>query len=364
MKKIGILTFHRANNYGAVLQAYALKQELLSLNYKVQIINYLSPKIERDYSFFSGSFCWMQIFKKMAKVLFLPRIIFNRKQFQKFRESFLTDTAPILPKDIDKLNADFDVFITGSDQVFNPRITAFDKNYLLSFVKNHKKKYSYAASVALDNCTPKEKAFLQDHLRDFAVLSVREEKTSDLIKQLTDKHVLTHIDPTFLLNKTQWEKIAVAPNNPGKYILLYLMEVNPRIISFAQKLSQKTGLKIIYISAEFINRTPFKMLTPTPQEWIGYFLDATYIVTNSLHGVSFAINFNKKFFVDLIREGAPRLHNIRFNNLLDLMGLNSRLLDHIDYDYDQEINFSKINQIIGQEKSKAMKYFKQIASEN
>ncbi len=360
MKKIGILTFHRANNYGAVLQAYALKQTLLSLNSQVQIVNYLCPAIEDFYSFWRGTFSLKWLMVKIGKLLFLPIFIANKRKFEQFRLRYLTDTPPVSATDITKLNTKYDVFITGSDQVFNPRITEFDKNYLLDFVQDNSKKYSYAASVAIQDFSSQGEDFLSRYLRTFPVISVREKQTVEKLHQLTGKPVLQHLDPTLLLTKENWKQISSSSVSQGKYILLYLMDGNSKIIDFTERLSKHTGLKVIHISASLHPKTPFKTICATPQQWVGYFLGATYIVTNSFHGLAFSLNFNKPFFADVVRTGAARFRNERILNMLELTGFTNRLIDKIGVNYGAPIDFCASNSILQQEKERALAYLKEI----
>ena len=362
MKKIGILTFHRANNYGAVLQAYALKQTLLSLHAQVQIVNYLCPAIEDFYSFWSGSFSLKWLALKVGKLLFLAKFLSNQRKFEQFRSRYLKDTTPVAAADIAKLNAIYALFITGSDQVFNPRITGFDKNYLLDFVQDNSKKYSYAASVAVEDISAQEEKFLSNYLKNFAGISVREKQTVEKLHQVTGKPILVHLDPTLLLTKQNWQHIASLPKNQSNYILLYLMDENSKIIDFTQRLSKHTGLKVIHISASLRSKTPFKSMCVTPQQWLGYFLGATYIVTNSFHGLVFSLNFNKPFFVDVVRAGDARLRNDRILNMLELTGFTNRLIEQIGTNYEEPLNFSVSNNILQQEKARALAYLKEIVN--
>ena len=353
MKKIGILTFHIANNYGAVLQAYALKTVLKNLGANPQIVNYLSPKIVKDYKLFSG----IRSINDFIKKLFLPKIIINNNKFNNFRKKYLIDTIALNPKDINNIMNEYDAFITGSDQVFNMRNTNFDSNYLLSFVKQANKKYSYAASLGMTELSVKERIFLKEHLNDFSKISVREKQAAKIINSLTNKEVLTHLDPTLLLNKEQWNKLSKC-NEKGDYILVYLMSNNDRVLSFAKKLAKEKKLKLINISLNFLNRTQIKTISPKPEEWLGYFLKARYIVTNSFHGLCFSINFNKQFFADFLPN--TLLVNSRLENLLDLTNLRDRLIDNIGTNYDKPIDWNSVNETIEEEKEKSLSYLKSI----
>ncbi len=237
MKKIGIITFHRANNYGAIFQTYALKFVLQILGQNVDVINYSCKQVEKFYSFFNGKKTIKWFLKKFIETIFIHKRIISNNNFNKFRKKYLTDTPILNSNDINSIENKYDIFITGSDQVFNPQITNFDSNYLLSFVRDNNKKYSYAASIGFEKLNQKEGEFLKNGLNCFSKISVREKQAAKIISSLTNKQVLVHLDPTLFLNKQQWDKIAKY-NERDDYILVYLMSNNNKIVSFAKKLAE------------------------------------------------------------------------------------------------------------------------------
>ena len=362
MKKIGILTFQNADNYGALLQAYALKNVLSSLGGNPEILNYCCSKIEGEYRFFTRpqlSFKWL--FLKTIKLLFLPLFLYRKSRFSDFRKQYLTDTATLYPETIAKIAAQYDAFVSGSDQVFNPRITGFDRNYFLAFNKENSKNYSYAASfgVELKDLSEKEKTFIQQNVGHLKYLSVREQQGAEIIRSIHGRTAQVHLDPTLLLDLNQWRSLAVSPKYT-KYVLLYLMHKDPQLISFAKKLAQAKGCQLLYIcsSMDIKNRVPVKHITPTPKEWLGLFLNAQYVVTNSFHGLAFSVNFNRDFFLGKLPPSWPT--NSRLNNLLSLTGLQSRIYDNFIDNYDESIDWMDVNARIGRERQKAFAYLQEI----
>jgi len=347
MKKIGILTFHRVNNYGAILQAYALKFILQNkLNHNVKIINYVSPHMvyySKRYNFIP------------KKIKLLLQVLVNLKSFKRlkyylsvefFKFRFLIDTPKIKIEKINKLSKQYDVFITGSDQVFNPHLTDFDKNFFLDFVKDKNKCFSYAASFGLnyENLTDKEKMFIKQNLNNFSSLSLREKQGEDIVNNLSSIKTNVHIDPTLLLSYDEW--LPISKNiKEEKFVLIYLMDTNNKIMEYAKMLALNKNLKIKIIKKV------------SPQEWLGYFMKAKYIITNSFHGLAFSINFNKNFFVDFIPTNQ---RNSRLENLLDLTNLRNRLIDNIGTDYDKPIDWDSVNKIVEIEREKSISYLKEI----
>ena len=363
MKKIGILTFQNADNYGALLQAYALKEMLLSVGMWPEVLNYRCLKLEREYCFFSNprlNLKWLLV--KTVKLFFLPFFLYEKSLFNSFRKRYLTDTSSLYPQTISKIASQYDVFISGSDQVFNPRITDFDANYFLAFNPDSAKNYSYAASfgLALENLTEKERNFIKKNLSYFTRISVRETQGAEIVRDLLNRPAEIHLDPTLLLTHAQWHSLAVTPKY-SNYVILYLMHKDPQLIDFARKLAQAKGCELLYIcpTLDFKNRVRAKHITPSPQEWLGLFENASYVVTNSFHGLAFSVNFNKKFFLGKLPLTWPV--NSRLDNLLHITGLHDRLYGNFTDDFDKEIDWEAVNQKLKEERQKAFAYLREIA---
>jgi len=350
MKKVAILTFHRTNNYGAVLQAYALQNTLSVIKTKTKILNYLCPFIERQRILNFRAKSIKYLIKKIIKIPFQAYIEYK---FNFFRKKLLNVTKINKNQNI---NNEFDIFIVGSDQVWNSSITNNDMTYLLDFVNDKNKKNSYAASFGVDYLNDEQKILYKSLLLDFNKISVREKQAQIIIKDLLNIEVPVVLDPTFLLSKYQWKSLAVIKEK--KYVLLYLMNQDKKIINFAEILAKEKKLKLIYLSTATRKVVKAKYICPTPQEWLGYFMNAEYIVTNSFHGLCFSINFNKHFFCNLLPP--PSSVNSRLENLLDLFNLRDRLIDNIGNDYDRPIDYEYVNKILDKEIEKSMDYLKEV----
>lgn len=349
MKKIAILTFSHAFNYGAVLQAYALKKTIYNLGFKASVVDYRAP-------FYPDTSWWRQVsFLYKRTIKFLLGYPFYPLFFYKFMKQYLQDTPSLQREQLVQLNNQFDLFITGSDQVWNFTITKDDPAFLLDFVTDPKKKVSYAASFGFSYADEKNKPVFSQLLQQFAHISVREQTGAKIVKELTGKEVPVVLDPTLLLKKNQWESFST-PVHQTAYVLLYLMDENEKIISFAKKLAQQKGLPLCGISTNKLKGiTNFKC---TPEEFVGYFQNASYVVTNSFHGLAFSVNLNKTFFVDLLPPSWPA--NSRLENLLDLMGLRDRLIDNIGADYEKRIDWQLVNTIVNQKREDSLQYLRDI----
>lgn len=269
MKNIGILTFHRAFNYGAVLQAYALRITFIRLNCKCDIINY-SSYIDEDYNItpkYKGSvkefiFDFFRIYPKFMK----------KRKFIGFYKNFLNvdfnNTIDI--NLLNGLNEIYDLFVSGSDQVFNLNLTNGDKTYFLDFVTDSSKKFSYSASFGLSYLNTDDKNLYTTLLAGFNKISVREIQGQKIIKDLLNIEPDITLDPSFLLDKETWKEKAV-PNKYSDYILLYTISLPDRVLKFAENLSRTTGYKLIFITSALKRKIKADYIICSPQEWLGYF---------------------------------------------------------------------------------------------
>lgn len=363
MKKIGIITFHDADNYGALLQTYALRFLLRQYGTQADILNYKCPQLQSAYQLFVLPKPTIRsLLRWGGKLLLSPILLYFRSRFAGFRKKYLTDTKSLSPRSIQNCAKEYDLLISGSDQVFNPRITDFDRSYFLAFNKNISKNYSYAASfgLQLDKLSNEERAFIKENLANFNHISVREKQGADIVQSLAGRQAEVHLDPTLLLNQAQWHQVAVMPKYQN-YVLLYLMYKDPELITFAQRLAKAKKCTLLYIATmvDIKKRVPVKHITPTPQEWLGFFLHADYVVTNSFHGFAFSVNFNKNFFLGKLPPEWPV--NSRLDNLLDVTGLTGRLYTNFTEHFDEPIAWDSINRKIEEERQNALTYLQEIS---
>lgn len=322
--KLGIITFHDTLNYGASLQCYALQKKLNAMGIQTEVINYQCPKFVKEYSPFFVSqknlrkFLYMLVAIKMNLAKQRKKVLFQ-KQYLPLSKKYTKNT-------ITQANDEYDAFITGSDQVWNWKLTDFDTTYFLDFVKPPKKKFSYAASFGLSKIDDDKKSIYQSLLADYDQMSVRERKGAEIVQELISKTADVVADPVLLLEKAQWEEIATVPNIDD-YILLY--SINDTIApDYAKQLAKKTGKRLVYLSAPIKCRINCKKVRDIgPLEFLGWFKNASYIVTDSFHGTVYSVLFEKQFVS--LQDRRPGNHNSRIVNFLEEVGLTDRIIDSL-----------------------------------
>ncbi|MBD5496299.1 MAG: polysaccharide pyruvyl transferase family protein [Lachnospiraceae bacterium] len=338
--KIGIMTFHRAANYGAVLQAYALQLYLTKMGNELEIMDYRCTAIENVHS--PLYFLYVKGLKnKMKQFLRLPVKLRKRKMFNDFLDRKIPLSVGAGKRNTKVLlQGKYDVVIAGSDQIWNPDLIKGDMTYLLNFVPEKTVKVSYAASFGIDRLDVKTMALYKKYIDRFDKLSVREQQGVAIIKDLCNKEVISTIDPTLLLGKGDWESFVTVPEC-NNYILLYMIEYSDKLIHIAQRLAEKKGKQLLFISDSMLRKRGIKyVISATPEEWTGLFYHAACVVTNSFHGTAFSINFNKKVIIglsDLEQNG-----NTRITSLLDDLAIEYDCEDSI-IDLSKDMNWDSVN---------------------
>ena len=331
--KVGVITFHSANNYGAVLQTWALQKVLKNLNTTTGVINYHPDIID-------GLYDPMKLKKGLSRSLLKLKLYIRNKdslvRYNKF-QSFLKNNINLIGdyrtyKELLDAKLDLDAYIVGSDQVWNPTHTGgYDPAYYLEFAKSASKRISYAASLGTDYIVSRYKDDMAKALQSFTNISVRERSTQALIGELAGKPVDVVLDPTLLLDKEDYDEIKVSSKYKKPYILLYSIEKNPQLIEFANKISLSLGMPILQRrpSNGLINQMePF--YTANAGEFLGHIESASYVITNSFHGTVFSILYGTPV-VSMLHSDTGK----RTEDLLTDLGLTS----HILYDINDFDNF-------------------------
>lgn len=346
MNRVYTLTLTDTKNYGALLQAFALKEYISSLGVECKVINYHNPAMR--YSQVKG---WRKIRSVIWRNTFAG-IVSNRTRksnTDEFKKCYLGHDGDniCLSAELPALNSSADAFVVGSDQVWNPTVNANDNSFLLDFTE--KEKIAYAASFGT-NCVSKQYLLEnKEQLQRFAAISVREDSGAEMLKETLGLSAEVVLDPVFLLNKEEWTSLLhISGDKPDKYVLCYVMPgdaaVVNRIVELANGIAEEIGCKAIVLGEKDYKHSHDSIIydhSCGPVEFLEYISGAETIVTNSFHGTAFSVIFRKNFFTVMKKETFGR--NTRIDTLLGHIGLDYRksyvdetidkmhLTDGIDY---------------------------------
>lgn len=347
--KIGILTFHRAINYGAVLQCYALTKVLEKMGFAVEIIDYRPPYIEKYRKlFYWKDFKKKGIIAKFRNILFLPvEFLFKRKTSKVF-DQFINDNFKISKQIIDcsDIPSYYDVIMFGSDQIWSPQICeGFDNVYWGQFSKGNCKFITYAASLGGHNHLSEDDwKEIKKLINVYDYISVREKALYDDLMEHTIKVPSLVIDPTLLAPISIFDKIAKKPEEKD-YVLLFTLEHTKDEYAFAKRIANEKRYQLIRICAirGVVNRESLTLKSAiSPNEFLGYIKYAAFVVTVSFHGTAFSVIFNKDFYT-LRSQQEDRSYN-----LLKSVGLEDRLVDPKQVEIITRINHTNTNERINQ----------------
>lgn len=322
-KKIGVITFHNAINYGAVLQTYSLSNYIKNkLNIECEVIDYECEKFKKNYKSFRT---YKKNFKGyLTALLKMPYIYIKNKKFKKFIYNNINKSSVKYTKEtIKNANNIYNYFITGSDQVWNIELTD-DSTYFLDFVSNKNIKLSYAASCGKEKMSDKSIKDNVKYLKSFKKITVREEEFANNLKKLINKDIKEVLDPVFLHESKEWERFT-QKNKYGDYILLYVLH-EKSVYEIAKKLSKDTNLKIISIQNDFFKPIEAKYLnTCGIEEFLTLIKNAKYVITDSFHGASFSIIFRKNLKVVYKKEHKDL--NARLDSLINNFDIKNCRID-------------------------------------
>lgn len=328
--KIGILTFHRATNYGALLQAYALQQVINNLGYNVQIVDYKCGQVGKLFLSLDGPNFTARFHKFLYNcylLLQLPFRLRRRNVYTDFSEKYMK----LSEKDFDLSDSKWGCFVMGSDQVWNICLTGgYDRYFYGDFpVAEGTRKVGYAVSASENLQESMSDARCQKALGNFDAIGCREKELLNAIKDKVTCPTALVIDPTLLGGKSVFESLTTDKYKKARpYLLIYQMNTSKdsEIHALAKKIAQERGWDVREIPSVLNYK---KMLWQkgwdqwtTPVEFVDLFRNAQFVITTSFHGLAFSLIFNKPFYQYSINEKI----DARADDLLNNVGLKERKL--------------------------------------
>lgn len=375
--KIGVYTHTLGNNYGGLLQAWALQKTLQSMGHEVWILQHDDESLR------------IKVLKQIRKIVFpLIRRFYVTDQDKRyicsntyaFIEKYIQPRTNFLsPSELHyylKQNA-FDVVVVGSDQVWRPMYVGNIKHFFLDFAEDLDiKRISYAASFGVDTweINSAQTKACKRLVQQFDAISVRESSGVDLCKQYLDKNAVQVLDPTLLHEKKEYESIVKQENEPRRNggLFCYVLDKSEESQEIVRMVSTKTRIEPYYCMprntdyAYMTRNNKDDFVYPRVITWLRSFMDAEMIITDSFHGVVFSIIFNKPFWVIVNKKrGAAR-----FESLLKIFGLENRMIidnnkncsgttDCTGIDWNEPIDWDRVNEIKKRWQDKSLEFLKE-----
>lgn len=356
MKKVGIITLTKNANYGNVLQNIAMQKIVNELGFEAETILNLtnSPLFNKKNFSFTNLVKWILNYNGYRE---------NEKRNENFRKccskNLQYSNVTYNNGRFSKEPTGYEYFITGSDQVWNPTFGFATEFELLGFVPKNRK-ISYAASLGVDNLdmlSESRKDDIRHYLAEFSSISVREDSGERIVRNLCSTPVETHVDPTLLLKRQEWEILAIKPkfNLKKPYILVYMLgEISAEYQTAIKKLAKQNN-------AEIINALKGKCKFINPLEFIWLINNATYVCTDSFHASVFSIIFHTKLYI-FNRRDQHANQNSRFTSLLRQCGIQKDKVIYKKNLEDSSIDWECVDKYIEKERERSFEYLKKALS--
>lgn len=360
--KIGILTYHRALNYGAMLQVFALKSFLEAHHHNVDIIDYWPDEHACAYEplFIDPAINGINRIKQtIYNLLRYPKYKKRISKMNALRAKYLSLPAiPQYKKGQDLMHLEYDCVIYGSDQIWwrhspFPTYPGLDPVFWGEYIPSSCNKIAYAASMGRMDIDEQDMDFIKKALLHFNHISVREESLRQLLQPLTSKSIRTTVDPTLLMGSDFWKKYADSFIPKEKYVLLYNLNPSRAAEQLARKKAQELNCRYIEITGAV---NPLKtgseyVQTADAFEFITYIRYAEYVVTTSFHGTAFSIIFEKPFCALGLGKNASRV-----SSLLSQLQLSQYLIDDNSELPTDTINYQTVKQLLQQLTNPSQKF--------
>lgn len=361
---VKVITRHSPSNYGSLLQSIATVKTIEGLGHDCSIIDYQRPDERGLKGVLTQVNCKAGFGNPLKKLAYIairyPIEKFALVRFDRMRKKYLKMTSRCSSHvDLKKISAD--AFITGSDQVWGPMMNGvYDSAYFLQFVGKDSRKLAYAASFGKTKFDESTVVAYKKMLSEYDKIAVREKSAVSLLEEWGLNNCLGQVlDPTLLLDMSQWTNLLIKKNDFDKYkdlkyILVYQIHNDPKLSGYAKRLAKHTGMELLRVNPmlhQALRGGKF-ICSPDLSEFLSLVANASCIVTDSFHGTCFSINFGKQF-IEILPNNATGTRN---QSILELTGLSDRILcDFNDYSLvDKVINYSKVNELLEVERRKSL----------
>jgi len=361
---VKVITRHSPSNYGSLLQSIATIKTIEGLGHDCSIIDYQRPDERGLKGVLTQVNCKAGFGNPLKKLAYIairyPIEKFALVRFDRMRKKYLKMTSRCSSHvDLKKISAD--AFITGSDQVWGPMMNGvYDSAYFLQFVGKDSRKLAYAASFGKTKFDESTVVAYKKMLSEYDKIAVREKSAVSLLEEWGLNNCLGQVlDPTLLLDMSQWTNLLIKKNDFDKYkdlkyILVYQIHNDPKLSGYAKRLAKHTGMELLRVNPmlhQALRGGKF-ICSPDLSEFLSLVANASCIVTDSFHGTCFSINFGKQF-IEILPNNATGTRN---QSILELTGLSDRILHDTD-DYSllgKVIDYGKVYEVLVAERRKSL----------
>ena len=363
-KKIAKFTWLHNGNYGTALQAVALHLFLKKQGYEITDIDYCASTKTKLINWFvnkNSPDLFVGKFKEFFGKKDARHADDFRRRYQRI-DDFIKNNIKLSkrydnPNSLKSIIDDYDIFMCGSDQVWSPYL--LNPVYYLDFLPDEKKRISYATSFGVTTTTNQKKRKIKSFLQKYSSISVREEQGKQFVKELTNKDVPVVLDPTLLLDRDTWERIATSQHN-GDYVFCFLLTPNDEYVNKVKQYGIVNNKKVIIVPTPL---GPFdtgfeEHIDIDPQEWISLIRNADFVFTDSFHGFIFSVIFEKNFVVlKRFSDSDKKSQNSRIYSLAKMLNIENRIIDATTFENISSlppINYKDINILLSVKRAESI----------
>lgn len=360
MKRIAVITLHRATNFGSMLQTYATQLYLEKLGHQVEIIDFVPQGLSFRQALFPAN-SEASLIRKAVRLI--PAFLCNSIQFavvHRFVRRYIHVTPVRYSRYSDILRSipKADIYLSGSDQVWNTQNNNHKEDiqaYYLNFVPDGYIKIAYAGSFGKTKLSEEEATEISHYLKRYWAIGVREDSALDLLKKLGIPNGMHVLDPTFLIEPEEWLKFLGnrRPPKPG-YLMVYNLNRNKAISKYAREIAERKQLRIVNFADtyEFVPHAKNRLVN-TAMDFINYIAHADYVITDSFHATAYSLSYSKDFICV-----SPPKYASRLESILRKTGLRDRIFyDEVDMNVAlQPVDYDIVQNILSKEKNRSKEF--------
>ena len=371
--RVALFSPFSSQNYGTVLQAFALSKVLSNLGAESEYIGWrhCEPSMKHRVRFLIKHPTYFFLYKKnkennkddlhysfLSEDEYQGTIIKNKE--------FVKNYTPVNSRlytydELASIESLYDKIIVGSDQTWSPDHLYQFSPYYLPFIKNRKKKFAYACSMGRTTLPTQFVAYLKERLKSFESLSCREKENAEILSKLLGKKVYHVVDPTLLLCNEDWNNYMLPVENmPPKYIVCYILGEKKSVSDYAEFLGKRKNLPVYYILTRPSHAHHKNVLKGIGvQEFLWLINNCQYLVTDSFHGTIFAMNLGKEM-ISFDKFEGNMYDNGRIENVLTHYGIGMHYMRIYEERIPEEINYLDVYRLIEKDRQESMSYLKSI----